>query len=133
MTVDKHKCVGPRQQGRVPTQVWGSKTKNGQHACVVMLSDNRCAPVVCVLLQGVGWARCGSNVQYGANNIMCRRQSYYTLTFTVELPHDGDLVHLAHCYPLTWTQQQQHLDVLTKVAGSHVPSQGPASSLRRRN
>lgn len=68
------------------------------------------------LLQGVGWVRCGSNVAYGANNIVCRKkQTYYTLTFTVEFPYDQDLVHLAHCYPFTCTDQQNHIYALKKV------------------
>lgn len=71
---------------------------------------------ILVLLQGLGWVRWGTDVCYGANSIVCRKkQTYYTLTFTMEFPHDGDLVHLAHCYPFTWTDQQNHLYALKKV------------------
>jgi hypothetical protein len=66
--------------------------------------------------QGIGWVRCGTGVAYGVNSITCRRLSYLTLTFSLEFPHDGDLVHLAHCYPFTYTDQQRHLGVLCKVA-----------------
>jgi hypothetical protein len=73
-------------------------------------------PPAVMLLQGLGWVRWGTDVCYGANSIVCRKkQTYYTLTFTMEFPHDGDLVHLAHCYPFTWTDQQNHLYALTKV------------------
>ena len=30
-----------------------------------------------------------------------------TLTFTLTAPHDLDLVHIAHCYPLTYTDLQR--------------------------
>lgn len=67
-------------------------------------------------VQGLGWVRCGSGVAYGANGIVCRKnQTYYTLTLTLEFPHDQDLVHLAHCYPFTWTDQQNHIAALKKV------------------
>jgi hypothetical protein len=68
-------------------------------------------------VQGVGWVRCGSNVCYGANSITCRKkQTYFTLTCTLEFPHDHDLVHLAHCYPFTWTDQQHHIRTLKMVS-----------------
>jgi hypothetical protein len=55
-------------------------------------------------------------VAYGANSIVCRKkQTYFTLTFTLESPHSRDLVHLAHCYPFTWTDQQNHIYALKKV------------------
>jgi len=63
--------------------------------------------------------RCGSNICYGPNSIVCKKkQSYYSLTFTVEFPHDDDLVHFAHCYPFTWTDQQSHIHAMIKVSGS---------------
>lgn len=66
--------------------------------------------------QGIGWVRCGHNVCYGANSIVCRKKAtYYTLHFEVEFPHDKDLVHLAHCYPFTWTDQQNHIYALKQV------------------
>lgn len=80
---------------------------------------------MCCLLtavQGIGWVRSGSNVCYGANNIVCRKkQTYYTLTLTVDFPYDQDTVHLAHCYPFTWTDQQNHIHALKKVR--HMPCQ----------
>ncbi|ENN79064.1 hypothetical protein YQE_04485, partial [Dendroctonus ponderosae] len=33
----------------------------------------------------------------------------YTLTFTVTFPHDDDEVYLAHCYPYTYSDLQEHL------------------------
>lgn len=66
--------------------------------------------------QGVGWVRCGSQVAYGANSIVCRKQqTYFTLTFTLQFLYSRDLVHLAHCYPFTWTDQQNHIYALKKV------------------
>jgi hypothetical protein len=73
------------------------------------------------MMQGAGWVRCGSCVAYGANSIVCRKkQAYYTLTFTVEFPYDQDLVHLAHCYPFTWTDQQTHIHVLKQVRSARI-------------
>jgi hypothetical protein len=68
------------------------------------------------VVQGIGWVRSGSSVCYSANSIVCRKkQTYYTLTLTVDFPYDQDTVHLAHCYPFTWTDQQNHIRALKKV------------------
>jgi hypothetical protein len=71
---------------------------------------------VCPLLQGIGWVRAGSDVYYGPNSIKRgKQQTYFTLTFTMEFPHDDDTVHLAHCYPYSYSDLQNHLYVLLKV------------------
>lgn len=51
--------------------------------------------------------------------------STYTLTFTIEFPHDGDTVYLAHSYPYTYSDLQ---DYLTSLANHPVKS--TYSSLR---
>lgn len=70
-----------------------------------------------VLLQGIGWVRAGSDVYYGPNSIKRgKQQTYFTLTFTMEFPHEDDTVHLAHCYPYSYSDLQNHLYVLLKVS-----------------
>lgn len=60
--------------------------------------------------------RAGGDVAYGPNSIRRgKRCRYFTLSFTVEFPHDGDVVHLAHCYPYTYSDLQHHLAVLAQV------------------
>lgn len=39
--------------------------------------------------------------------------STYTLTFTLEFPHDKDIVYLAHSYPYTYSDLQDYLTALT--------------------
>lgn len=33
----------------------------------------------------------------------------YTLTFTLEFPHENDTVYIAHCYPYTYSDLQDYL------------------------
>jgi hypothetical protein len=69
-----------------------------------------------LLLQGIGWVHAGSDVYYGPNSIKRgKQQTYFTLTFTMEFPHNDDTVHLAHCYPYSYSDLQNHLYVLLKV------------------
>ena len=57
---------------------------------------------------GRGWHRSGQNVAYFSNSIRRgRRKRYSTLTFTLVAEHDHDLVHVAHCYPYTYTDLQR--------------------------
>ena len=58
---------------------------------------------------GVGWHRCGSDVAYFQNGIKRKNGCYYTLTFSVSFPHDGDTAYLAHCYPYTYTDLRMYL------------------------
>lgn len=92
-----------------------SLTSRFSHAVV---KKSNCQRLHCCLLQNIGWFRTGSEVYYGPNSIKKGKQLYYTLTFTVEFPHDNDWVHLAHCYPYTYTDLQQHLSVICKVVNS---------------
>lgn len=38
-------------------------------------------------------------------------KTYYTLTFTLEAEYDNDLLHVAHCYPYTYTDLQRYIRV----------------------
>ncbi|XP_060530938.1 cytosolic carboxypeptidase Nna1-like isoform X2 [Cylas formicarius] len=64
-------------------------------------------------LHSIGWRRCGQNITYFCNdNVSPEDQDQlqtYTLTFTVTFPHDDDEVYLAHCYPYTYSDLQDHL------------------------
>ncbi|GFR47481.1 hypothetical protein Agub_g9210, partial [Astrephomene gubernaculifera] len=64
--------------------------------------------------RGLGWHRAGSRICYYANSIRRGRQgrSYFTLTFTLTTEFDNDLVHLAHCYPYTYTDLQRYIRAL---------------------
>lgn len=63
--------------------------------------------------RGLGWHRAGSRISYYANTIRRGRsgKTYYTLTFTLVTEYDNDLVHVAHCYPYTYTDLQRYLRV----------------------
>eukprot|EP00940_MAST-03C_sp_MAST-3C-sp2_P001519 g1519.t1 len=67
--------------------------------------------------KGIGWHRCGVDICYYANASSrlgggARRKGermFYTLTFTVEFPHDHDTIYLAYCYPYSYTDLKQYL------------------------
>ncbi|XP_073998408.1 nna1 carboxypeptidase isoform X2 [Rhodnius prolixus] len=63
------------------------------------------------VINKIGWKRCGSNINYYQNyqNGEDEQNSTYTLTFTIEFPHDDDCVYLAHSYPYTYTDLQEYL------------------------
>jgi hypothetical protein len=60
--------------------------------------------------QGAGWTRSGEDVCY-YENIITRSdgQRYHTATFTLRFQHDEDTVHVAYCYPYTYTDLQRYL------------------------
>ncbi|XP_030766572.1 cytosolic carboxypeptidase Nna1-like isoform X2 [Sitophilus oryzae] len=64
-------------------------------------------------LHSIGWTRCGSNISYFSNDNVTSEDpdqpQTYTLTFTVTFPHEDDEVYLAHCYPYTYSDLQEHL------------------------
>lgn len=68
-------------------------------------------------LHSIGWRRCGQNITYFCNENVTQedpdQQMTYTLTFTIEFPHDNDEVYLAHSYPYTYTDLQDYLMELT--------------------
>ncbi|XP_021353355.1 cytosolic carboxypeptidase 2-like isoform X22 [Mizuhopecten yessoensis] len=61
----------------------------------------------------VGWIRSGSDIKYYRNNIKYEttkgEKPFYSLTWTVEFPHDNDTVYFAHCFPYTYTDLQDYL------------------------
>ena len=44
--------------------------------------------------------------------IVATSRYYYTLTFTIDFPHEKDTVHIAHCYPYTFSDLQRYLSSL---------------------
>jgi hypothetical protein len=77
-------------------------------------------------VQAIGWARGGRGVCYYCNGIRHRRHGcYYTLSFALTLPHSWDVVHVAHCYPYSYTDLQRSLAALQL-------SQGPPGRWLRR-
>ncbi|KAK4886667.1 hypothetical protein RN001_002938 [Aquatica leii] len=64
-------------------------------------------------LHNIGWRRCGDNITYFCNDNVGPEDTdqvmTYTLTFTLEFPHDNDEVYLAYCYPYTYTDLQDYL------------------------
>ncbi|XP_044737315.1 cytosolic carboxypeptidase Nna1-like isoform X4 [Chrysoperla carnea] len=70
-------------------------------------------------LHSIGWRRCGKNISYFANENSLvpitldgdteYQPTTYTLTFTLEFPHDKDEVYIASCYPYTYSELQDYL------------------------
>ncbi|XP_071546070.1 cytosolic carboxypeptidase 2-like isoform X3 [Panulirus ornatus] len=70
---------------------------------------------------GVGWRRCATNIVYFKNHDSGENACFdsdeegeddapsYTLTFNVTFPHDQDTVYIAHCYPYSYSDLQEHL------------------------
>ncbi|XP_069986707.1 cytosolic carboxypeptidase 2 isoform X2 [Penaeus vannamei] len=70
---------------------------------------------------GVGWRRCATNIVYFKNHDSSDNACFdsdddgeddapsYTLTFNVTFPHDHDTVYIAHCYPYSYSDLQEHL------------------------
>ncbi|KAK5643634.1 hypothetical protein RI129_007479 [Pyrocoelia pectoralis] len=69
-------------------------------------------------LHNVGWRRCGDNITYFCNENVGPEETEqlmtYSLTFTLEFPHDDDEVYLSYCYPYTYTDLQDYLLDLSK-------------------
>ncbi|XP_070199558.1 cytosolic carboxypeptidase 2-like isoform X1 [Littorina saxatilis] len=61
----------------------------------------------------VGWTRAAQNIKYYRNNLKYETskgdRSFYSLTWTMQFPHDNDTVYLAHCYPYTYSDLQDYL------------------------
>lgn len=62
--------------------------------------------------KGMGWHRAGSSVAYHGNFVPRGSEHYYSVSFVLEGLPEADVLHLAHCYPLTYTDLQRHLHVL---------------------
>uniref|UniRef100_H3B6W6 tubulin-glutamate carboxypeptidase n=1 Tax=Latimeria chalumnae TaxID=7897 RepID=H3B6W6_LATCH len=78
---------------------------------------------VCEALRGTPhWFRAGTHISYYKNHYFQsvaasgrqRRQSYYTLTFTVTFPHPEDVCYVAYHYPYTYSTLLTHLYLLEK-------------------
>ena len=54
----------------------------------------------------------GTDVCYYQNHIKRKGGHYYTASFTITFPHDNDTVHLAYCYPYTYSDLQLYLKEL---------------------
>ncbi|KAM9854713.1 cytosolic carboxypeptidase 2 [Aulostomus maculatus] len=62
----------------------------------------------------VGWQRAGSNIRYYRKCCQNTKDSsevitLYSLTWTLQFPHDSDTCYLAHCYPYTYSRLQCYL------------------------
>ncbi|XP_019868764.1 cytosolic carboxypeptidase Nna1 isoform X2 [Aethina tumida] len=68
-------------------------------------------------LHSIGWRRCGDNITYYSNDNVSPddpdQQMTYTLTFTMEFPHEKDEVYIANCYPYTYSDLQDYLHELS--------------------
>ncbi|XP_035499423.2 cytosolic carboxypeptidase 2 [Scophthalmus maximus] len=69
--------------------------------------------------KGVGWERTGSNIKYFRN---CNQNTkdnnsdtitLYSLTWTLQFPHNSDTCYMAHCYPYTYSHLQRYLRRVT--------------------
>ncbi|XP_036963943.1 cytosolic carboxypeptidase 2 isoform X2 [Acanthopagrus latus] len=69
--------------------------------------------------KGVGWQRTGSNIKYFRNFSQNTKDdnsdtiTLYSLTWTLQFPHDSDTCFLAHCYPYTYSHLQCYLRRIT--------------------
>ncbi|BFZ21529.1 hypothetical protein BsWGS_24568 [Bradybaena similaris] len=65
-----------------------------------------------------GWVRAGHHISYtrsspGTNcSLLETNTTYYTLEWQMELPNHKDTYYLAHCYPYTFTDLKEDLELL---------------------
>ncbi|DBA03462.1 TPA: hypothetical protein N0F65_002870, partial [Lagenidium giganteum] len=86
--------------------------------------------------KGIGWLRAGEDIHYFANPFSRPTKipnksatppegstgstsgpTYYTLTFTLEFPNEGDTYLIAHSYPYTLTDHHRHVDDIFERLG----------------
>ncbi|XP_039988057.1 cytosolic carboxypeptidase 4 [Xiphias gladius] len=64
------------------------------------------------------WVRTGTEICYFRNHFCPaqdrRRETFYTLTFTITFKHNEDVCYLAYHYPYTYSALKSHLKVLEK-------------------
>ena len=67
-------------------------------------------------LEGIGWYRDGEEIWYYQNSIKKKKGSgfMFTLTFTIEFLFDNDEVYIAHCFPYTYRDWKEHIDLVCK-------------------
>ena len=70
--------------------------------------------------RGIGWRREGEKISYYQNHVKRPRGKkgekstfFYTLSFSLSLPHDNDTVFIAYCYPYTYSDLRNDLSLLT--------------------
>ncbi|XP_074660081.1 uncharacterized protein LOC141912655 [Tubulanus polymorphus] len=76
----------------------------------------------------IGWTRSGSDIKYYRNNLKYSttkgERSYYSLSWTMQLPYDSDTVYIAHCFPYTYTDLQDYiLDIMNDPVKSKICKQ----------
>ena len=64
-----------------------------------------------------GWTRAGTNVKYFKNNhpVENSRRCYFTLSFTIRTPHEGDVLRVSQAYPYTTADLNNYLEGVEKV------------------
>ncbi|KAM6383729.1 cytosolic carboxypeptidase 3 isoform 3-T3 [Alca torda] len=62
----------------------------------------------------VGWRRTGNEIKYYKNNAGQGGHQYFSLTWTLQFPHDLDTCYFAHCYPYTYSNLQEYLVAISK-------------------
>lgn len=67
---------------------------------------------------GQGWKRAGSSIIYFKSGHPRPDSTghYYSVSFNIVFEHEADLCYLAYHYPYTYTDLQQTLRLITKVA-----------------
>ncbi|XP_033640289.1 uncharacterized protein LOC117300677 isoform X2 [Asterias rubens] len=66
----------------------------------------------------LGWQRVGHNISYARTNGFHRNpllhveMAYYTLQWQLEFSYENDTCYFAHCYPYTFTDLREHIDLL---------------------
>ena len=65
-------------------------------------------------LEGIGWYRGGEEIWYYQNSIKKKTGSgfMFSLTFSIEFPFDNDEVYIAHCFPYTYRDWKEHIDLV---------------------
>ena len=68
---------------------------------------------------GQGWFRSGTHIKYfrNQNKVDGSNRFYYTLTFTISTPYQGDVLKIAQCYPYTLTDLKQCIENAEKKPG----------------
>ena len=86
--------------------------------------------------RGTSWKRVGERICYYQNTIKRKcGKSYSTLTMTLRFEHDHDTVHLAHCYPYTYSDLQRYLHALEMdpARGQHMRRRALCKTLAGNN
>ncbi|XP_053346120.1 cytosolic carboxypeptidase 2 isoform X1 [Clarias gariepinus] len=63
-------------------------------------------------LKGEGWYHAGNNIRYYRNQNEKEGKPLYSLTWTLEFPHEDDTCYLAQSYPYTYSDLQRYLQAV---------------------